>query len=179
MKKYFCWLVFILAACGTVLDETPQVINIDSNIAGIDIYIDSIKVCRTPCSYFTKHHSGNVFIEAKKDNHLIAFGYIGSEMTFRSINQHFSDIYQYSKHGIYVETEKDKNHLSQNRLIRHYTLINFAELKLEAAKNQGGEFISGLSELIKKNKDALIKIINDNDSEIKLAHALTGIKFYK
>ena len=67
MKKYFVIsLVFMLVACGTVFDGTGQMISFESNVKAVQVYIDGVKVCTTPCSYDVDRSMSDLEIEARK-----------------------------------------------------------------------------------------------------------------
>lgn len=193
MKKLILPALITLTACGTIFNGTSQDVNFDSNIAGVDIYVDGMKVCKTPCSYPVDRHSGSISIIAKKEGYPDQMQSLKSGFNAASIlNLTFwpswltdvatGGMWKYNRDSVYIDMEKkitDVQHLNKIKkdvATRRYALFGYDSLKLEAAKNESGEFILGLSDLTGKNQEELIEVINVANSEVSLAHKLTGIE---
>ena len=183
----------MLASCGTVFNGTNQDINFDSNIPGVDIYVDGMKVCKTPCSYTIDRHSGSVSITAKKDGYPDQMHSLKSGFSAASVLNLTSwpswltavatgGMWRYNRDSIYIDMEKktanaeEMNEIKKNVETRKYAMFGYSELKLEAARGEAGEYILGLSVLTGKSSDELIKTINLANSEVSLAHKLTSIE---
>ena len=80
MRNLILSLIIILSmnACGTVFNGGSQDIQIDSNVSGVEIYINGMKTCKTPCAIPIERSSSSIVINAKKR------GYIEQQMMLKS-----------------------------------------------------------------------------------------------
>jgi len=193
MKKLVLLSILVLAACGTVFNGSSQDVKFDSNVQGVDIYINGMKACKTPCVYPIDRKSSTVVIMAKKPGYSTQQTIIKSELSGIAIlNLTFwpswltdvatGGMWKYSRDGIYVEMEgqqhrtnyyydKYSQRINTNPQIRRFALFNYSEIKTE-----NPEYISTLKTLTGKNNNELKKIISKSNTEVELAHNLTGIK---
>ena len=51
MKKLSILAVLALTACGTIFNGSSQDMSFDSNVKGVEIFINGMKACSTPCIY--------------------------------------------------------------------------------------------------------------------------------
>lgn len=198
-------LALTLTACGTVFNGSSQDIQFDSNVKGVEIYVNGMKACKTPCVYPLDRQSSTVVIKAKKPGYAEQQTIIKSELSNVAIlNLTFwpswltdvatGGMWKYSRDGIYIEMEGGRNYMpgsnqrynpyydryseqkSKDREIRRFSLYNYGELRNEAANQKAGEYIKTLAVLSGKSETDLIQTINKADGEVNLAHTLTGIK---
>lgn len=191
MKKYFVILMFfLLTACGTVFDGTGQMISFESNVKAVQVYIDGVKVCTTPCSYDVDRSVSDLEIEARKKgyqtqrmklranfNRISIFNLIGWPSWTTDVAM--GGAWEYKNNHIYFEMEKSgyrSAKVENDTATRRFALFGYDELKNEAAKNYGGEFIKTLIGLTGKTEHNLITIIDKANNEVNLAHNLTGIE---
>ena len=59
-------LALTLTACGTLFNGSSQDIQFDSNVKGVEIYVNGMKACKTPCVYPLDRQSSTTVIVAKK-----------------------------------------------------------------------------------------------------------------
>lgn len=191
-------LVLSLTACGTLFNGSSQDVKFDSNVKGVEIYVNGMKACRTPCVYPMDRQSSTVVVIAKKAGYQEQQTIVKSELSNISIlNLTFwpswltdvatGGMWQYSRDGIYIEMEpatrgyygqygRYSENEKKDREIRRFSLFNYQALKSEAIENKSGEYIKTLAELSGKDEQSLINTINDTKGEVNLAHVLTGIK---
>jgi hypothetical protein len=91
-------------------------------------------------------------------------------------------MWKYTQDGVYINMEP-KNmkkaealQFKQESQIRHFSLLNYPELKIEAAGNKQGEYIESLAVMSATNPQNLKLVINNSKDEVDLAHKLTGIE---
>lgn len=197
MKKIILLSILALAGCGTIFNGSSQDIKFDSNVQGVDIYINGMKACKTPCVYPVERHSSTIVIMAKKAGYQTQQAIIKSELSGIAIlNLTFwpswltdvatGGMWKYSRDGIYIEMDggqSQRNYYGRysansvkDKEIRRFTLYNYQNIKNEAISNQSGEYIKSLSALSGKDEQTLMKTINQSPDEVTLAHTLTGIK---
>ena len=191
-------LVLSLTACGTLFNGSSQDVKFDSNVKGVEIYVNGMKACRTPCVYPMDRQSSTVVVIAKKAGYQEQQTIVKSELSNISIlNLTFwpswltdvatGGMWQYNRNGVYIEMEpltrgyygqygRYSENEKKNREIRRFSLLNYQSLKSEAMENKSGEYIKTLAELSGKDEQSLINTINDTNGEVNLAHVLTGIK---
>ena len=192
MKKYLLFSLILLSACGTIFSGTGQEINFDSNEKDVEVFIDGVRACKTPCTYEVDRSMHDLDIVAKKK------GFRNQQITLRSnfnkmavlnlsfltnwtTDFAFGGVWEYKRNNVYIDMEKlskqnaslDNNHAPN---IRRFALFGYDEMKIEAAKNMNGEYISSLAAITKKDDAELIALINQSSSEVELAHKLTGIE---
>lgn len=165
----FC-ACLMLSGCGTLFGGMSQDIQFDSNVPGVDIYLDGQKVCQTPCSYPVSKGSSSVTIMAKKNGYEDQLDHLKSTFnpwTFLNIsNAYFyttdfvsGGMWKYNRKGIYINMVPksyamvDKKTFDQKSKIRHFILHTYPELLKETAQNQTGNYLIALQNLT--NKDIL------------------------
>lgn len=192
MKKTVILSCLMLTACGTIFSGTGQEINFDSNEKDVEVFIDGVRACKTPCTYEVDRSMHDLDIVAKKK------GFRNQQITLRSnfnkmavlnlsfltnwtTDFAFGGVWEYKRNNVYIDMEKlsKQNASLDNNLapnIRRFALFGYDEMKIEAAKNMNGEYISSLAAITKKDDAELIALINQSSSEVELAHKLTGIE---
>ena len=192
MKKTVILSCLMLTACGTIFSGTGQEINFDSNEKDVEVFIDGVRACKTPCTYEVDRSISDLDIVAKKK------GFRNQQITLRSnfnkmavlnltfltnwtTDFAFGGVWEYKRNNVYIDMEKlsKQNASLDNNLapnIRRFALFGYDEMKIEAAKNIGGEYISSLAAITKKDEVELIALINQTSNEVELAHKLTGIE---
>ncbi len=192
MKKTVILSCLMLTACGTIFSGTGQEINFDSNEKDVEVFIDGVRACKTPCTYEVDRSMHDLDIVAKKK------GFRNQQITLRSnfnkmavlnlsfltnwtTDFAFGGVWEYKRNNVYIDMEKISNQnvsLNNNFApnIRRFALFGYDEMKIEAAKNMNGEYISSLAAITKKDDAELIALINQSSSEVELAHKLTGIE---
>lgn len=192
MKKTVILSCLMLTACGTIFSGTGQEINFDSNEKDVEVFIDGVRACKTPCTYEVDRSISDLDIVAKKK------GFRNQQITLRSnfnkmavlnltfltnwtTDLAFGGVWEYKRNNVYIDMEKlsKQNASLDNNLapnIRRFALFGYDEMKIEAAKNIGGEYISSLAAITKKDDAELIALINQTSNEVELAHKLTGIE---
>ncbi len=193
MKKLVLLSIFIISACGTIFNGSTQDIHFDSNQSGVQIYINGMKVCKTPCVYPIDRQAGTSIITAQKAGFETQQQIIKSNLSSIAIlNLTFwpswltdvatGGMWRYNREGIYIDMEKKAtNHaelqqIKKNVATRRFSLLNYNQLKIEAASGNAGEYISSLTNICGKKDSEVLSIINQTQGEINLAHTLTGIK---
>ena len=194
MKKLSLLSILLLSACGTVFSGTTQDISIDANIPDVAVYVDGAKVCTTPCIYPLERMSGSVAVMGKKAGYEdvviplktklnpVAIG----NLTF--IYSWTTDVvsggaWKYNHDGIYLNMEKKNMTRAENVIfeneskIRHFTLHNFNDLRLEANKKNIGEYTTALSELSGIEGDKIKDIIKTSAKEVVAADNI--VSYYK
>ncbi len=122
MKKLILGLSLILSmsACGTVFNGGSQDIQIDSNVKGVEIFVNGMRACKTPCVLPLERSSSAVVLVAKKR------GYEEQQMTLKRelssvaiLNLTFwpswltdvatGGMWKYNRDGLYIEMEKSND----------------------------------------------------------------------
>ena len=119
MKKIVLSLSLILSvsACGTLFNGSSQDIKFDSNIKGVEIYIDGLKVCKTPCVYTIDRAPKSSSIIAKMPGYEEQYTVLKSELSKKSLinlsslPSWFTDfvsggMWQYNRNSVYIEMER-------------------------------------------------------------------------
>ncbi|MBO5039105.1 MAG: hypothetical protein J6C85_06620 [Alphaproteobacteria bacterium] len=199
MKLSALLLIPLLASCGTLVNGSSQDIQFSSNVPGVEIYINGMKACTTPCIFPVDRNSATVVINAKKRGYADQNTMLRSQLSGAAVlNLTFwpswltdvasGGMWQYNRNGVYIEMEGAAPNLTpsygyygrysrlQDAQTRRFCLFNFQALKNEASIGKEGEYIKALVSLSKKDEKSLISIINKANSEVGLAHAVTGIK---
>lgn len=193
MKKLVFFSFLLLSACGTLFSSGSQDMSFDSNVKGVQIFVDGMKVCKTPCVYPLERDSSSAIIVAKKD------GYEDKQIVLRSnlnkiaiLNSTFwpswltdlatGGMWQYNRDGVYIDMERSNlKHAELQKVrkdvaIRRFALFGYSELKIEAASQQeNGEYITALSSLSGLDIKDLIQTVNKSHSAVSLAHNLTNL----
>ncbi len=192
-KKTALISILALTACGTIFNGTSQDVSFDSNVKGVTIYINGVKACKTPCVYPIDRSSSTVVAVAKKDGYEDQQQVLKSSLSTASIlNLTFwpswltdvatGGMWQYSREGVYIDMEKpatkhaELQKIKQDVAARRFALYNYGELKIEAAKQQNGEYVTALSALTQQDPQKVRSIINQSGNEVHLAHLITGIE---
>lgn len=193
MKKLSILAVLALTACGTIFNGSSQDMSFDSNVKGVEIFINGMKACSTPCIYPIDRSSSTVVVSAKKAGYEEQQTMVKSSLSAVAVlNLTFwpswltdvatGGMWKYNRDGIYIDMEKtaknvaELDKISKDVKTRRFSLMTYNELKNEASQKQSGEYISTLSQISGLNTDNLINIINNSYGEVELAHNLTGIK---
>ena len=194
MKNFILPILLALSACGTIFNGSSQDISFDSNQQGVQIYINGMKACKTPCVYPLDRQTGSFVINAKKPGFEEQQQIIKSQLSSIAIlNLTFwpswltdvatGGMWQYNRNGIYIDMEKTStNHaqllqIKKDIATRRFSLLNYNELKIEAASNKSGEYIKSLATISNKPENELLSIIRQTSGEVNLAHTLTNVKF--
>ena len=109
-------LALTLTACGTLFNGSSQDIQFDSNVKGVEIYVNGMKACKTPCVYPLDRQSSTTVIVAKKPGYPEQQTILKSELSNVAIlNLTFwpswltdvasGGMWKYSRDGIYIEKE--------------------------------------------------------------------------
>ncbi len=107
-------LLLLLPACGTLFGGSSQDIKFDSNVSGVEIYVNGMKACETPCVYPVDRRSSTAVVLAKKAGYKDQQTIIKSELFKPAIlNLSFwpswitdlatGGMWQYSRDGVYIE----------------------------------------------------------------------------
>lgn len=186
MKKLSLLSIFLLTACGTVFSGTTQDISIDANVPDVAVYVDGAKVCTTPCIYPLERMSGSVAVMGKKNGYEDVVIPLKSKLNPVAIaNLTFiyswtTDVvsggaWKYNHDGVYLNMEKKKMTHAENKVfekesrVRHFTLHNFNNLRMEVAQNNVGEYTLALSEISGLKSNTIQKIINQSEKEVLAA----------
>lgn len=186
MKKLILLSTILLTACGTIFSGTTQKITFDSDVEkNIKIYANGALVCSTtPCVVNIHRSQSPLIVTAEAKGYQSSMERIETKINTVSIINLFSiyswttdfatdSMWKYSQDGVYInmipenmkKAELDK--FTRESQIKHFALFNYAEIKLE-----NPEYIKALSELTKKDKKELEKIIASSNTEVELAHNL-------
>ena len=193
MKKITLLSVFMIAACGTIINGSSQDMAFDSNIQGVEIYINGMKACKTPCAYPLDRGTSTIVVTAKKEGYeeqqqMIKSGFSPvAVLNLTMWPSWLTDVatggmWRYNRDGIYIDMEKSTKktaeliNIKKDVATRRFALLNYGELKIEASRGVQGEYITSLAQLSGQNSEQLIKVINQTDGEVFLAHRLTGIE---
>lgn len=60
---------FLMTSCATVFTGTEDPLRFDSDPQGAMVYIDGLKVCKTPCTALVKRNLSDEFAEIKLDGY--------------------------------------------------------------------------------------------------------------
>ncbi len=195
MKKLvlFAALILTLSACGTLFSGSTQDISFDSNQKNVKIYVDGMEICKTPCIFPLERKSSTVIIRAQKegfeDKQIILRTNLNklAILNLTSWPSWLTDVasggmWQYNRDGVYIDMEKApanktaQAQIKKNVAIRRFSLFGYNELKLEAASNTVGEYITALSSLSEIQPQTLIQTIRNSQGAVNLAHTLTNIE---
>lgn len=192
MKKLYLLSFLLLTACGTLFNGGSQDMKFDSNVKGVELYVDGARVCKTPCVYPVERRASSFVVVAKKK------GYEEQYQTVRSswskitlLNLWFplswttdlasGGMWKYDRDGIYIEMEKEERNTAQleqdkkDKETRRFALFGYGELKAEAASHKVGDYTQALMALTDKTANELFEEVNNATSQVALAHSLTNI----
>lgn len=193
MKKLALLSILALSACGTIFSGTDQEFSFDSNVKGTEIYIDGLEICKTPCVYPLERKSNSSVVMAKKEGYetkqIVLRSTINkiSILNLSSIPSWLTDVvtggmWQYNRDAVYIDMEKTHMTKAEAKIkeketaVRRFTLFNYNDLKLEAAKGEAGEAIRSLAALSGESEDKLISDVKNTYGEVNLAHKLTSVE---
>jgi hypothetical protein len=175
-------LIFFVG-CATILDGTKQVVSINSNVQGANVYIDGIQVGQTPFTTQIKKKKGTQVRVDKKGHtsktmsmttslptvfwgNIIFGGFTGSTTDFVS-----GAAYEYSPNNYFFHLDSTKEVSDEEaktseveKNTTKFILVNHQNLVKEIAKGDG-EYLASLLELLnsemKPNELALkLKTVN-------------------
>ena len=109
-----------MSACGTVFNGGSQDIQIDSNVKGVEVFVNGMRACKTPCVLPLERSSSAVVLVAKKR------GYEEQQMTLKRelssvaiLNLTFwpswltdvatGGMWKYNRDGLYIEMENSND----------------------------------------------------------------------
>lgn len=183
MRKIFlsALAVLTLSACGTLFSGSSQMISIDSNVKGVEIYDAGMKLCETPCSVRLKRARGEKTLIAKKETYEDNRVLLGTSVNAIALLDVFftygfstdlttGSIWEYAPNNFYVNMMKDAKFSQRNEIrereIRRYILHNWDALRKEAQTSDNGEYLTGLIALTKLPKSIIISVIKTNVSPV-------------
>ena len=192
MKKiYLITTVLAIAGCGTVFNGSSQDVSFDSNVKGVEVFVNGVKACTTPCAYPIDRQNGSQIVVGRKEGYedqqivlkpsvsAVAIGnltWIPSWLT----DLVTGGVWAYRRDGLYFEMKKANASRAENELfekqspIRRYALFNYSDLQAEAAAgNSEGEYLAGLAELTGLSPQELNGRILAAKSEVELAEILS------
>lgn len=193
MKNFLLLSVCMLSACGTVFSGSNQIMNFDSNVKNVSIYANGALVCSSvPCQVDIERASGALIIMAKAKGYEDNIQQIrakvnpvswGNLLSVYSWTTDFatSSMWKYSRDGTYINMKPldmkkaDLEMFKKNSEMRYYALMNYSELKIEAASNKIGEYISSLAIMSGINEEALLENINKSQDEVCLVNNLSNL----
>lgn len=198
MKKIILILPILLSACGTIFSGTTQTISFDSNVKDVKVYVNGQQVCnQVPCSLDVDRESSPLIIMAKRDGYKDGMANIKSKINptawvnvlwlYGSFSAATTDyamggLWKYTQDGVYINMEPEnmkhaeKQKFGKESMIRAFSLYNYKDLKKETAAHENGEYIQALSQLTELSPTELYPVIDKSDTEVNLAHILTGIE---
>jgi len=186
--------VMALTACGTIFSGSVQNINFSSNVKNVKIYANGALVCSsTPCRVDIDRGSAAMTVIAKADGYEDNITQIktrinpvswGNLLSAYSWTTDFatSSMWKYTQEGVYINMEPknmkraEADNFKKDSEIRHFSLFNYPELKIEAIKHKQGEYTEALMSLTNKPVNELHQEVNKATDQVALAHSLTGIK---
>ena len=190
-KLYLGIALLALTGCGTVFNNSSQDVSFDSNVKGVEVYVNGIKACTTPCTYPIDRQSGSQVIIGRKAGYEeqqivlkasispVAIGNLTSAPSWIT-DLVTGGVWEYRRDGLYFEMKKANASHAENKLfnkqspIRRYALFNYPDLRMEAAAgNLEGDYISGLAELTDSAPQELLSPILSSQTEVELAAILT------
>lgn len=196
-KKLFILFPLLLCACGTIFNGSTQTITFDSNVKDVKIYVNGQQMCnQVPCSIDVERASSPLIVMAKSDGYKDGVANVKSKINptawfnilwlYGSFSAATTDyamggLWKYTQDGVYINMEPEKmkhaevKKFRKDSLIRAFSLYNYKDLQAEAAAHRKGEYVQALSELSGVPADKLKPIIMKSQTEVSLAHNLTGI----
>lgn len=161
-------LLLLVTNCASIVDGSNQVISINSNVQGADVYINGIMVGKTPFSGQVKKQKDTQVRIQKKGytsqtllmstslptafwGNIITGGFLGSTTDYAT-----GAAYEYAPNNYFLHIEKEnadseeKAQSAKSREIAKFVLINRNQLVNEIYRGQG-EYLDALLKL--KGKD--------------------------
>lgn len=191
MKRLIPVSLLLLSACGTVFSGSNQSMNFDSNVKNVSIYVNGAMICSsTPCQVDIERSSSSLMVLAKADGYEDNIQQVrskinpvswGNLLSVYSWTTDFatSSMWKYSRDGVYINMKPvnirkaELETFKRDSEIRHFALMNYGELKAEAAENRTGEYIHSLANLSGICEQKLVVDIRQAKSEVDLANQLT------
>jgi hypothetical protein len=162
-------IALFVSACATVFTGTSQMIQINSNVHGAEVFINGAPVGRTPFQGMIKksndspsivirasgYHDATVLLNSEI-NYLIFLNWLGiyCSTTSTSIDFLSKAAWRYSPNTYYVnlfETHARHGEIEELK-IGHFSMMNHSNIALEANKNEGEHF-DVLVNLLQNNMD--------------------------
>jgi hypothetical protein len=177
-------LIFFVG-CATILDGTKQVVSINSNVQGANVYIDGIQVGQTPFTTQIKKKSGTQVRVDKKGytsktmvmTTSVPTVFWGNILTFHgSVLGSTTDFlsgaaYEYSPNNFFFHlnkseevSEEEAKTIQIQKKATKFILVNHKNLVKEIAKGEG-EYLASLlvllnSEMKPKELASKLKMVN-------------------
>lgn len=185
----------VISGCATVLDGSTTKLKIDSNVEGVEIFLNGGKIGKTPFEgEIPKPSSTSTTFEFKKDGYKddsLAVGRKFVPITFVSIifwdlgttDLATGNAFSYAQDSIYVdmtplEPTESALEIQQNQAkIRKFILTNYSELTPNIANGEG-DYLDALIELSDtENRDEYINTVktklNDSKSMVDFAESVS------
>lgn len=186
-KTVLCLSTFLigLAGCGTIFNGPTQDISFQSNIQNVNVFVNGVHVCTTPCLYPLDRSNGSALVVAKKQ------GYLDQQIVLKP---HFNTtavgnltfvfswltdlvsggLWEYRPNSVYINMEKEnmrwaeKMQFRHESRIRHYVLHTFPQLRQDAYfhPDKQGKFMPALMALTSRPRTELENIILTAAGEI-------------
>jgi len=146
----------LLSSCGTLFSSRKQELAFDSNVKGVDIYINGEKACSTPCIALVERSDKTLMIRAEKAGYsertvFVEHGYnpvavlnVLSHVTSTfglSTDYTSNRLWQYAPGSFYVSLHKEPRSDAERRFyekadrLRDFVLKNYAQLQVENFDN--------------------------------------------
>lgn len=187
-----------LSSCGTLFSSREQELAFDSNVKGVDIYINGRKACSTPCIAQVARSDKTLMIKAQKSGYdertvFIEHGYnpiavlnvlSGITSTFGLSTDSTNDrLWQYAPGSYYVTMYKEPRNDAERRLyenadrIREFVLKNYAQLQTENFENNinDREYIRTVAKMSKASDIEIRSVISQSLSESECAERVVEI----
>lgn len=187
-----------LSSCGTLFGSREQELAFDSNVKGVDIYINGRKACSTPCIAQVARSNKTLMIKAQKPGYdertvFIEHGYnpiavlnvlSGVTSTFGLSTDSTNDrLWQYAPGSYYVTMYKEPRNDAERRLyenadrIREFVLKNYAQLQTENFENNinDREYIRTVARMSKASDIEIRSVISQSLSESECAERVVEI----
>ena len=187
-----------LSSCGTLFSSREQELAFDSNVKGVDIYINGRKACSTPCIAQVARSDKTLMIKAQKSGYdertvFIEHGYnpiavlnvlSGITSTFGLSTDSTNDrLWQYAPGSHYVTMYKEPRNDAERRLyenadrIREFVLKNYAQLQTENFENNinDREYIRTVAKMSKASDIEIRSVILQSLSESECAERVVEI----
>lgn len=187
-----------LSSCGTLFSSREQELAFDSNVKGVDIYINGQKACSTPCIAQVARSNKTLMIKAQKTGYdertvFIEHGYnpiavlnvlSGVTSTFGLSTDSTNDrLWQYAPGSYYVTMYKEPRNDAERRLyenadrIREFVLKNYAQLQTENFENNinNREYIKTVAKMSKASDIEIRSVISQSLSESECAERVVEI----
>lgn len=187
-----------LSSCGTLFSSREQELAFDSNVKGVDIYINGKKACSTPCIAQVARSNKTLMIKAQKAGYdertvFIEHGYnpiavlnvlSGITSTFGLSTDSTNDrLWQYAPGSYYVTMYKEPRNDAERKLyenadrIREFVLKNYAQLQTENFENNinDREYIKTVAKMSNASDIEIRSIISQSLSESECAERVVEI----